>query len=227
MSRRTIFKTILMALVGIDLGMVALAVILYPAVLNQHLSYLYVLKPSCILLGFGIAAIYVARAEGIRWETVRRNAAMLGIATGGLEGINILIEKIVPRFASQPWVSIGFMLVAFISWGGVAAWTSRSSGSMRAGIFAGVVSAGICMLIAVAAGFAIEIVLVPPDPAHVSTWAEFKRSGWTDARAFGLANTLDSGFTHLLIAPIVALIFGTAGSALMRLAPFQAATRTR
>jgi hypothetical protein len=64
------------------------------------------------------------------------------------------------------------------------------------------------MLIAVAAGFIVQFLLAPPEPAYVSTWAEFQRSGWTDARTFGVANTLDSGFTHLVIAPIVALFFG-------------------
>jgi hypothetical protein len=78
------------------------------------------------------------------------------------------------------------------------------------------------MLIAVTAGFLMEFFLVPPDPAYVATWGEFKRSGWTDARAFALANTLDSGFTHLVIAPIVAGIFGGVASLLARLLPSKA-----
>ena len=71
-------------------------------------------------------------------------------------------------------------------------------------------------LIAVAAGFAIEFFIAPPDPAVVSMWAEYRRSGWTDSHAFGLANTLDSGFTHLFVAPIVAMVFGGIGSLLAR-----------
>ena len=70
------------------------------------------------------------------------------------------------------------------------------------------------MLIAVAAGFLIEFFVAPPDPATVSMWAEYRRSGWTDAHAFGLANTLDSACTHLVIAPIVAMVFGSIGSLL-------------
>jgi hypothetical protein len=70
------------------------------------------------------------------------------------------------------------------------------------------------MLLAVAAGLTIEFFIAPPDPATISTWAEYRRSGWTDAYAFGLANTLDSAFTHLIIAPIVAMVFGGIGSLL-------------
>ena len=88
--------------------------------------------------------------------------------------------------------------------------------SVRDGILTAIASAEICMLIAVAGGFFVELLVVPPNPALVSTWAEFKRSGWTDPYAFGLANALDSGFTHLLIAPVVALIFGSVSSLLTR-----------
>ncbi len=74
------------------------------------------------------------------------------------------------------------------------------------------------MLIAVAAGFLIQFFLIAPKPDYVSTWAEFKRSEWTDPRAFEIANTLDSGFTHFIIAPFVALIFGGGASLLARFA---------
>ena len=79
------------------------------------------------------------------------------------------------------------------------------------------------MLIAVAGGFCIQFFLVPPEPAYVSTWGEFMRSGWTDARAFGVANTLDAGFTHLVIAPVVALLFGGVASALAQFTPSKTA----
>ena len=87
---------------------------------------------------------------------------------------------------------------------------------MRAGLLEALCSAGICMLIAVAAGFLIQFFVVPPKPEYVSTWSEFKRTGWTDPHAFEIANTLDSGFTHLIIAPVVALLFGGVASLLAR-----------
>lgn len=67
------------------------------------------------------------------------------------------------------------------------------------------------MLIAVTGGFVVEFFVSPPEPAYVATWAEFKRSGWTDARAFALANTLESAFIHLVVAPFVALFTGGLG----------------
>jgi hypothetical protein len=109
------------------------------------------------------------------------------------------------------------MFSVFISWGIAGFRTARSLGSISVGLIAAVCSAGICMLMAVTAGFLIQFFLVPPKPEYVSTWSEFKRSGWTDPHAFGVANTLDSGFTHLIIAPVVALVFGGFASLLARL----------
>jgi len=65
-------------------------------------------------------------------------------------------------------------------------------------------------------GFVIQLFVAPPEPGYISTWAEFKRSGWIDPSAFGVANTLDSGFTHLVIAPVVALVLGGVASLIAR-----------
>ena len=100
------------------------------------------------------------------------------------------------------------MLINFTIWGIAGFRTARSLRSTRAGLLVAVTSAGICLLIAVAAGFLVQFLLAPPEPAYISTWAEYQRSGWTDPRAFAAANTLDSAFTHLIVAPVVALLFG-------------------
>ncbi len=68
-------------------------------------------------------------------------------------------------------------------------------------------------------GFVIQFFVAPPEPGYISTWAEFKRSGWTDPSAFGVANTLDSGFTHLVIAPVVALVLGGVASLIASSSP--------
>jgi hypothetical protein len=46
---------------------------------------------------------------------------------------------------------------------------------------------------------------------------DYVRSGWTDVRAFAIANTFDAGFTHLVEAPVIAATLGALGSGLGRL----------
>ncbi|HEY1208977.1 MAG TPA: hypothetical protein VGE85_06400 [Terracidiphilus sp.] len=219
MLHKSVFGVVLLALIALNISMTAVAIARYPAFFQQYLALMYVLELAGMLFVYAAGAVYIARASGALWSTVRKNATVFAFVTAALELINLGIENASPAAASNPILSIGSMLIVFMLWGIAAVWTIRSGNSIRAGILTAVVSAGFCMLIAVAAGFAVELFVLPPAPALISTWAEFKRSGWTDAHAFGLANTLDSGFTHLLFAPIVALIFGGAGSLLSRCMP--------
>jgi hypothetical protein len=194
--------------------MTAVAVAKTPAFFSQQGSRTVVLESVCVLLSYAVAVVFIARTRGPYWDSILKAATAFGFLTAILEVINIGIENGVPFAVRGPALPIGFMLIIFTLWGIVGFRTARSLGSTRAGLLASVSSACICMMITVAAGFIVQFFLVPPEPAYVSTWAEFKRSGWTDARSFGVANTLDSGFTHLVITPVVALFFGGLGSLL-------------
>jgi hypothetical protein len=206
----------LLALIVVSAIASTIAVIYYPAFFQQHLAWKYLLEPLSMLAIYGFIAELVMRRSGKSWESIRRIAGVFGVITGIVEIANVVLENIDFGIPRGPLVSVAFMLLVFVLWGFAAAWSCRECNSVRAGIACGVLSSGICMLIAVASGFVFQFFVFPPDPAKVATWAEFKRSGWTDPGAFGLANTLDSGFTHLIVAPFVALIFGSAGCLLLR-----------
>jgi hypothetical protein len=219
MPRRASITFALLALIVIALGMIALAVARYPALFSQPGARTFVLEPICVLIAYAVAIFCVARSHSTPWDTILQTAAIFGLLTGSVEIVNIGIENGIPFSVHGPVPQISFMLTIFTLWGIGGGRTARALNSIRAGLLAAVFSAGICMLFAVTTGFVIEFFLVPPEPAYVAMWAEFKRSGWTDARAFGLANTLDSGFTHLVVAPVVAVVFGGIASLLVRFLP--------
>jgi hypothetical protein len=214
MLRQTYPGVVLFSLIALNAGMAAFAISRYPAFFAQHSALVYVLELFGILLLYAVLAVYLVRVRGGAWSTILTNAMMFGVITGALEMINIGLEDLAPAAVHGPAVPIGFMAIVFSLWGIAGARTVRSGKSIRAGVATAILSAGICMLLAVTAGFLVEFFIAPPDPAAVSIWGEYRRSGWTDARAFGLANTLDSAFTHLIIAPIVAMVFGGVGSLL-------------
>ena len=81
---------------------------------------------------------------------------------------------------------------------------------MAAAATAGSWAAIVCMLILVAVGLTLTFVPVP-SASYVSTWSEFRESGWKDATAFGIANTFDAAYSHLLVGPIVGAITGAIG----------------
>lgn len=210
--RRAIFALALPSLIAINFGMAAISLARYPPFFSEHGARAFVLKPTCALLVYAVAIVFIVRTHSPHWDSILRVATVFGVGTGVLEVINIGIENGIPFAVRGPLLPIGFMLFVFASWGISGFQIARCLRSIRAGLFAAVLSAGVCMLIAVTVGFMFQFFIAPPEPAYVSTWAEFKRSGWTDAHAFGMANTLDSGFTHLVVAPIVGLFVGSLAS---------------
>jgi hypothetical protein len=207
----------LLSLIAMTVGLAAMAVARYPAFFSQPTARLYLFEPICALLIYAVGIVLVSRTHGAYWNAMLKTAFVFGVLSGILEIVNIGIENGIPFPVPGPGVALGFMVVVFTLWGVAGFRTARSLGSAGAGMLSAISSACICMLIAAAAGFAVQFFLAPPDPASIATWAEYQRSGWTDPRAFGIANTLESGFTHLVIAPIVATLFGSLGSFLARL----------
>jgi len=188
----------------------------YPGFFSQPGARIFLIEPMCPLIVYAVAIALVLRLGGLYWNAILNTAIVFGVFTGILEVVNIGIENGVPFLVSGSRMALGSMLVVFTLWGVAGFSTSRSLRSMGSGLIAAVASACICMLIAVAAGFAVELFLASPDQATIATWVEYKRSGWTDPRAFGIANTLESAFTHLVVAPIVATVVGGAGALVAR-----------
>lgn len=207
MLRRILPIFVLLVLIALDLAMIALATNSYPVLLSQPGARTFVLRPAIALLAYAAVIVLLCLRPPRAWLSIRQRVLLFGLLTAALEIFNVILEN--SRFAPHSAaVAIAFMLLTFGLWSAAGYQASRSSGSFWAGLLSAVCAAGLCMLLAVTAGFLVELFLAPPDPHAVASWAEFQRSRWTDAHAFAIANTLDSGFTHLLIAPAVAALLG-------------------
>jgi hypothetical protein len=203
---------VVLALIVANLAMMGVAIAHYPPFFDQPGALTYMLESATVLLAYAIAAVLVGRSKAADWDEILRRAILFGIFGGILEALNIAIENSIPAPIHAPAVPIGFMLVVFASWGVAGFRATRSLRSVRAGVLTAVSSAAVCILIAVFAGFLVEFFAAKPAPESIVTWGEFTRSGWTDPRAFAIANTMDSAFTHLLAAPPIALILGAVAS---------------
>ena len=167
-----------------------------------------------LLFAYAIIFSFVCTRKGAHWPFILKIACLFGLATGLFEILAISAENGVPSFLQTKWFQLAEITGVFCAWGFAGFYASRELTSLRAGLLTAILASMICMLTAVTGGLIIELYLIPADPAVVATWQEFKRSGWTDPTAFRIANTFDSASSHLLLAPIVAAIFGTIGSAL-------------
>ena len=72
-------------------------------------------------------------------------------------------------------------------------------------------------LVGVAFGLLLMNIALPHLASQEITDPDFVRSHWNNVTLLAIANTLDAGSSHLLEAPIIALVFGLIGSGLGRL----------
>lgn len=200
------------ALVAAILFEIVFAVERTPQYLLERGAAVPLIEIACACAVYAVAFMILLRKAHFNQDEFLRTAVVWGLVTGAIEVANVAIENGLLIRVRGPALQISCMLVLFACWCAAGTLVAARTGSMLRGVLAAVAIAGICALIAVAAGCLIEFFVAPPAPAYVATWQEFNRSGWSDPRAFALANTVDSGFTHLLLAPIVAALLSLAGA---------------
>jgi hypothetical protein len=214
MSWRAVFAFVLLIMIAASIGMAMAAVERSPGWMG-HPGAATILREVWLVLAVyaGVIVVVVAN-RGKEWDDELRSAAIFGSIAGVVEIANIALESGIFGATGGPVLQIAGMILLFALWGVAGTRTARDLHRFRPGVIVAVMSAGVCMVIAVTAGFALELFIIPPRPDIVSTWAEFRRSGWLDAHAFSIANTLDSGFTHLWMGPGIALVVGSVGAAI-------------
>ncbi|HKD93031.1 MAG TPA: hypothetical protein VKB56_14055 [Terriglobales bacterium] len=218
MTWRAIFAFVLVVMIAASIGMAFEAAERSPGWFLHPGAQVFLMEALLALVVYAGAIIVIVANRGEEWDVELRNAAIFGSITGIVELINVALESYAAT--SNTGLQLAGMLAIFALWGMAALSTARELRRFRSGVAAAVMSAGVCMVIAVTAGFALELFIAPLQPEYVATWPEFKRSGWLDAQAFAVANTLASGFTHLCFGPVIAVIVGCAGAGIgKRMAP--------
>lgn len=212
MTWRAVFAFALVVMIAASIGMAVAAVERSPGWVSHPGAGMILREVWLTLVVYAGAIVVVVANCGEEWDEEMRNAAVFGSIAGAVEAANIVLENGISSLMNRPVVQLTAMLIVFGLWAAVGARTARDLHHFRPGVTAAVMSAGVCMVIAVTVGFALELFVAPPSPGSIASWPEFQRSGWLDARAFGIANTLYSGFTHLWMGPVIALIVGSLGA---------------
>jgi hypothetical protein len=89
---------------------------------------------------------------------------------------------------------------------------SRRIGTIWYGLATAIWTAMVAIVMVVTFGFLLINTSLPMLAHDEIGDPDYQHSGWTDLRAFAIANTVDAGFMHLLEAPVIAIILGAAGS---------------
>lgn len=206
-------RSALLAVLGADVALVAAGAIGYPAFWSQRGSAAYLAEPVALLAVYAVVVLGATRSASVDRRRVLRAAALVGLVLGALETANISVETFTGLSgAANLATTAPLILGPFLVWSVVAGWAARASGSLGLGLLAALWCAMVTMVLGVTYGFVLALV-TPGRLAHnLAGDPDYRRSGWTDVKAFVLANTFDNGFTHLLGGLIVASGVGLIGS---------------
>ncbi len=210
MKAAAVASTVRLALllgIMLNLAMIGVRVFFYRPLLVMPGGLKFVIEPALLLIVYALLVVWAtSRADPLR-QRMLQIGTPLGLLGGMVQIVHMLLENLVNFGAVNGTVTLSSMLLTFLLWGVAGYRASRTTTSTGLGALTGSWSALVTMLMAVTFGFALLYSSIPRLD-YVATWPEFQRSGWRDVHAFSIANTLDSGFSHLLIGPIVGVLFG-------------------
>ncbi|HZC79725.1 MAG TPA: hypothetical protein VE258_18365 [Ktedonobacterales bacterium] len=218
-SERTarLLRRWLLVVIGIDLGLLAVRAATYPTFFSMPGAASYLIAPVVALAIYAavICALPLLAARAPGAATALRVGTLVGLVGGAIDVVNITLESLLSLPQAVVTVTTGVaMLGLFLSFGVAGFLGGRRAGSFGLGLGAAVWSAVVAILLAVTFGFVLINVALPKLAHDEIGDPDYARSGWTDVRAFAIANTFDAGLTHLVEAPIIAAVLGAAGSGL-------------
>ncbi len=212
MTWRAVFAFVLVVMIAASIGMAVAAVERSPGWIVHPGAPLILREVWLALVVYAGLIVVVVAHRGEDWDSEMQSAALFGSIAGVFQALNMAMEGRISDSASTPILQIALMVVVFALWAIAGARTSKGLQHFGPGLVAAVMSSGVCMVVAVTVGFAIDLFISPPLPSVIELWPEFQQSAWMDARAFGIGNTLEKGFTHLWMGPGIAMVVGALGA---------------
>jgi hypothetical protein len=206
----------LLSLIGSSLTMMGIRVFQFRRLLEMPGGLAFVLETAVAHFAYGIAIMWTTASRDPLRRTVLLAGTWLGVAGAAVQIVHLTQETFMD--GGPVWNAVsgfGFLFCAFLLWGIAGYRAAQTTGGVAPGALAGCWSAIVTMSFLITFGFVLEFYLAVPKPENVVTWGEFKRSGWTDVRAFTVVNTLDAAVSHLAIGPFLGAAIGAVVAAVV------------
>ena len=211
MSNMQIRQGFILAIIVIGM-LIGYGMLRYPLIVNEA-GVLSLLTPAFLLLLYGVVAIIVTHKPGQARSNALKSGTVFGLLVGLTFIVTISVENFVDMDRQVSTIStLGFMLLIFLIFAYAGWHGTNESSQLSLGIFTSLWSAMIGVVIALLFGFTINFLFTQRLEQNLQASAEYLRSGSHDLETFTFWNTLDSASSHLLEAPIIAVVLGTMGS---------------
>jgi hypothetical protein len=161
------------------------------------------------LLAYATAFQWTKRSPSERVQSALHRGAIFGAALGAAAIIGHTLEVFATLPPPVPAIlGVGSWGLMFLLLGLASAETWQHEESIALGIVSSTYGALISAAVTVVFAFIVGLLFMPQMQRVLA--GAFALSGMADARAFVIRNMLDGASTHLLIAPAVAVLAGTA-----------------
>jgi hypothetical protein len=218
----SLVRSVMLLCAVASLGLISVAVIGVDSPVRMSGGLLYVVEATLPLLAYGLIFYRVPTFRVMQGGSALHVGTVVGIIGGVLQIFQLALENFGRRIGENSSVTLAFMLSTFLIWGAAGFWVRREAGTVKIGVIASCWGAMVSVLMAVTFGLVLMTADFP-SPAYVATWSEFKQSGWSNAHAFAIANSLEAVLSHLVTGPIVGTIFGILGVGIAKLLPGRSA----
>lgn len=193
------------------LGLIGYGVLRYPAVLREGSAF--TMRFTLVLLAaYGVAGVVVWRRTGEAAQVALHEGTRIGLLLSAVMMLHMTAEYFV---AMGPFwntvLSLGLFPVLFLGFGIAGGKAALATGRGWLGLLSSVWCAMLCIVVVCLYGFLVNYAFMPHMETLLRHSEEFKRSGMHDLTAFTVLNSVELAGSHLLIAPLLATIFGGVG----------------
>jgi hypothetical protein len=209
----------LLVLIACDVALLALRVATYPAFFAMPGALGYLLEPVVPLASYAavVFALPFAAARLPGASVALRVGGVIGLLGGCVEVASTALESLVSLPQHAVAIVTGSAMFGLFLLFGVAGYIgAQCVRGFWPGLLSAIWSAMCAILLVLTFGFVLAMTSLPTLAQDGIGDPDYARSGWTDARAFAIANTFDAGFTHLAEAPVIAAVLGALGASMTR-----------
>ena len=181
----------------------------YPASLSQGGVWSFI-ATAIAWVAYGGAAFWARRQTADSMRSALGQGARIGIFPGAIAILNHTVEIFANLDSSLSSIlGVSMWGLMFLSFGVAGSITYRRTGSLQLALVSSVWAAIISTVGILLYGYLISYLCMPR--MQQILLGAFGQSKMTDLPAFVIQNTMESGASHVLLAPVIAAIFGLAG----------------
>jgi hypothetical protein len=211
----------LLALIALDAAMIGGRVLSYRPLLAMPGVTGLLLELAILRTAHAVLVIRATEGGGPAWSAAVRTGTVFGLVAAAVESAHIAVENLVPLALRGESMSTGaFMLALCLTWATAGHRGARAAGSTAAGALTGAWSASVGMLATLAFAFSQLYWSLPALERRQVGSPDLIRSGWTDLRAFTIADIGEAGVKVLLVGPVAGAMLGGFGGLLQAISRF-------